>query len=268
MGICDIIPGISGGTIALITGIYQDFIESVKNINYKNIKQTLTKNFLKKIKEYKFDFLLKVLFGILSAIILVSKLIKYLLENEQIYTLSFFVGLILASSIFILKEIKDKKITNKLFIIFGIIFAFIISQITPTNVVNPTYFYIFLSGVLGISAMFLPGISGAFILLILGTYQYIISALHNFQIKELAIFGIGVISGAVIISRIIHFLFKKFKNQTLYFLFGLVLGALIIPSKIILNNFKNSNIYLTFLFIIIGFLIVFLLEKIGNKKLK
>jgi len=263
MGICDLIPGISGGTIAFITGIYEKLIESIKNlfnlIFYPFSFLIRKSKFIKKEKvDWKFLFIL--FFGIFSAIFLGSKIIKFLLDNYYIYTISFFIGLILASSKIIFNNIKNHKIKNILFGFIGLIIGISLSFLIPLNI-NPSYSYVFLGGFLAISALFLPGISGAFILLILGLYEFMINVLNNIldKIDYFIFFLLGAILGAFFISRLISFLFKKDKCKTLYFLLGIVIGALSVPVKTIIN-FK-TNLFLIFLFVFIGGLLVYLFNR-------
>ena len=272
MGICDLIPGISGGTIAFITGIYMRLINAVKAFSpsafYNFFQYTITRDkqklkILKKdIKKLDLGFLLILFLGIFTAILLGSKIIKYLLENYFAYTLTFFIGLILASSKIIFDNIKNHKMKNISIGILGFIFGVSLIFFIPKSV-TPTLFYVFIGGVIAISALFLPGISGAFILLIMGLYEFIINSLHNIleNINYLIAFGIGAVLGAISISRIISFLFKKDKCKTLYFLLGLVIGAVSIPIKkiyaITLFNLSNSLVMLSLFLLSIFIVLIF-----------
>jgi len=271
MGICDLIPGISGGTIAFITGIYPKLIHSVKSISPKFFKNliTLNKKELKKdVKEIDFPFLIVLILGILTSIIIGSRIIKYLLENYFSFTIAFFIGLVLSSSKIIFDNIKNHGLKNIFFgfigLAIGIMFAFLI----PLEI-TPTLSYVALGGFIGISAMFLPGISGAFILLIMGIYEFIINALHSplENITVIVVFIIGVIAGAFVISRIISFLFKKDKCKTLYFLLGLVIGSLSVPIKRILSKSLNYfEISYVVFFVFLGALIVLYINNLLSKK--
>ncbi len=279
MGICDLIPGISGGTIAFITGIYERFINSVKNItpkNYFNLLISILKFNKKEIKDYmiKFDTIfLSVLFiGIITAIISGANLISYLLENHKTLLLSFFVGLILASSITIQKHIQNHNKKNILFGLIGFLFGFSLFFIVPQNISEPSIFYLFIGGFIAICALFLPGISGSFILLIMGIYEYVINLVKNITENFIYLipFGLGAISGMYVISRIVSWLFKKDKSKTLYILLGIVLGTLIIPLNLAYessNYFSEINILIgSILLFIIGFLSGYYLEKKIIKK--
>lgn len=254
MGICDLIPGISGGTIAFITGIYERLINAVKAFSPKLIFGSK-----KDIKKLDLGFLIILFLGIGTALFLGSGIIKYLLETYPGYTFAFFVGLILASSKIIFTHIKNHKLKNRLFALFGLLVGIFLAFIVPANT-TPTCFYIFLGGFVAISAMFLPGILGAFILLIMGLYEFMINVLHDISgnIKYFIIFVLGAIFGAFSISRIISFLFKKDKCKTLYFLLGLVIGALSIPIKRILESISEGTLSIPFslIYILLGIILV------------
>lgn len=282
MGVCDIIPGISGGTIAFITGIYQRLISSVKSFSFRLIYDAIVFIFSKKrsdvgklkkdIKSLDLVFLLTVISGILTAILLSSKIISYMLNNYYVLTMSFFIGLIFASSIIIYAHIKNHNFLNILTGLLGLISMVVIMFFRPIEIINPSLFYLYLGGFLGISAMFLPGISGAFILLIMGLYLHLLNYLHDIPnyLLEILVFVSGIITGAFVISRLINFLFKKYKCKTLYFLLGLVIGSLLIPLKEIFvkinKNLLEINLSLTFF--LLGLLIVSILEFWNHKKRK
>ncbi len=271
MGLCDIIPGISGGTIAFITGIYEKLITSIKGFSLKFFKDlfTFNKRELKKdLKIIDLGFLITLLLGIILAIIIGSRVIKYLLENYNAFTISFFVGLILASSKIIFDNIKNHKINNIIFGLIGLSLGIAFAFLIPINI-NPNLPYVFLGGFIGISAMFLPGISGAFILLIMGLYEFIIDVLHSplNNIGVISVFLLGVILGAFFISRVISFLFAKDKDKTLSFLLGLVLGSLSIPIRNVTNQGLSAfDTSLSLFLVFIGILSVVLVNGIVKKK--
>lgn len=272
MGICDIIPGISGGTIAFITGIYMRLINAIKNISPKLFYDIFLSPFNKKnrenlkqdLKKIDLGFLFVLFLGIGTALLLGSKIVKFLLSNYFIYTLSFFIGLILASSKIIFDNIQNHKKKNILFGILGFILGILLSILVPADLV-PTKSYVFVGGFLAISAMFLPGISGAFILLIMGLYEFMINILHDIpgNIVYFIIFVAGAALGAFTISRIISFLFKKDKCKTLYVLLGLVLGTLSVPLKKIfeMGLFQISNVLIMLFFLLLGFFLVVIIMR-------
>ncbi len=254
MGICDIIPGISGGTIAFITGIYERLINAVKSFSPRLVldvfvwvwkRDSLSLRKVKKdLKSLDLVFLVVLFSGICLSILLASKLVKFLLDNHFAYVIAFFIGLILASSRIIFSKIKNHNVKNMLFGIIGLVFGFGLCFLIPAKI-DPTPYYLFISGFFAISAMFLPGISGAFILMIMGVYEYLINVLHDIfnNLTDLLFFGIGAILGAFTISRVINFLFSKDRCKTLYVLFGLVIGALAIPVRDVVRTTGSFSIY-------------------------
>ncbi len=279
MGICDLIPGISGGTIAFITGIYSRLIASVKNISPKlvydffkylaNRKKENLKILKKDIKKVDLFFLVILLLGIGTALLAGSRVIKFLLDNYFLYTLSFFVGLVLSSSKIIFDNIKNHKIKNIMFGIVGFIFGVLFLILVPLTV-TPSLYYVFIGGFFAVSAMFLPGISGAFILLILGLYEFMINVMHNMieSVEYLLIFIAGALLGAFTISRVITFLFKKDKCKTLYFLLGLVIGSLSIPLRKIsqIPSLGALNVSIMLFFAALGILLVIIINSFVSSK--
>lgn len=271
MGMVDIIPGISGGTMALILGIYEKIILELKKINFKNLKNLLSK---KQENREKIDlnFLIFLFLGIITAIISLAKLIHYLLQNYPNQLYGFFLGLILAS-IFLLLPKNFYKNKNYFFLIPGFIIAWLISSSGSLNSPN-TYFNIFLSGFLAICAMILPGISGSFILLILGKYEFMISVLKNpftnNNLFYILIFAFGCSLGLLSFVKLLGFLFKKYKEQSLAVLIGFMAGALkkIWPFSQELINEKNLfiNIILILLLIILGIIVGVLIPRIAKTK--
>lgn len=271
MGVADLIPGISGGTIAFITGIYERLINAITSYNLTNLKQLINNIHNKKerniiLQKFELKFLLTLLFGIFTAILLGSQVIGFLLSNFQIYLLAFFFGLIIASCKIIYNHIEEHN-SKDIFIAFiGFLIGTLITFIAPQQIYEPNSFILFFAGIIASSALILPGISGSFILLIMGLYEYIINAVKNIisSYKEVFIFGLGVLIGILTISRIVKFFFRKDKNKTLYFLLGLVIGSLSIPIRNIISTQQANNpitILLLIIFTLIGISIVFLIEK-------
>jgi putative membrane protein len=268
MGVCDLIPGVSGGTIAFITGIYDRLIDAVANItpkNYFNLVFSKSSEERKKLfKELDILFLILLFSGIFSAIILGSKVISYLIDNFYVYIFTFFVGLILASGLFISNQIKVKKNMNKLFGVFGFVCGILLLLFSPKEIVSPDYLLVVLSGFLAIFALFLPGISGSFILVILGMYEYVLNLVKNLDLINLIPFMIGAGLGVVVISRVVKFLFDFDKCKTLYFLLGLILGTLSIPLRNIylqIEVFSFGLIFNLFVLAVFGFWVVKKLER-------
>ncbi len=225
MGAADVVPGVSGGTIAFITGIYEELIESIKSVNLSLIKLLLQfklKDFWKAVNG---NFLLSLVLGIAISVLSIAKLIKYLLEQHPILIWSFFFGLIVASAIVIAKKITEWKIRSIIAMIVGIGIAYMITEVTPAETTN-AYWFLFLSGALAICAMILPGISGAFILLLLGKYEFVLNALSSFKLDVIAVFGCGAVVGLLSFSNLLSWLLKKYHNMTIALLSGFMIGSL------------------------------------------
>ena len=227
MGIADLVPGVSGGTIALISGIYEELIESIASINLRSIK------ILKKEGFYKFwcaingSFILAVFSGALFSIIFFSRIVHYFLIEERILVWSFFFGLILASALYMIKQLSCLRLNELLGIITGIVVISLIS-IAPTAPSSEGFFVLFFGGSLAVCAMILPGISGSFILLLLGIYPIIIGAISQFQWNILLIFSLGCIFGLLAFSRILIILLRTYYSVFISTLIGFLLGSLII----------------------------------------
>ncbi len=246
MGAADVIPGVSGGTIAFIMGIYDKFVGSIASFNAEAVKLLFTGKFKAFWKHINGGFLFSLLLGIGASIVGLAGLMKMLLADFPIQTWAFFFGLIVASSIFILKGIKDWKIRDILFIVFGIILGVVICTLSPTQTPDD-YWFIFLSGAIAICAMILPGISGSFILLILGKYEYImgiitscvgnVGALWGAEGADKAIFWdsavvllvflVGAVIGILSFSKFLHWLLARWHRETLIVLAGFIIGSLV-----------------------------------------
>lgn len=255
MGVCDLVPGISGGTIAFITGIYERLMSSVKGFTFK-----LLTNFKEEIKKIDLQFLIVLLIGIIFSIFLGARIIDGLLKDHYIKTMSFFIGLILASSFLIFEHIKKHDFKGYFFGLIGFLAGVGLIFLSPAEVsINASY--LFLGGFVAISAMFLPGISGSFILLIMGLYEPVIGMISNISANwySLLIFILGMVAGAMVISRTIVYLFDKDKNKTLYFLLGLVVGALGVP---VMKVYEVGSLDL--MLFVIGAIIVLLVNRFAK----
>lgn len=245
MGIAEIIPGVSGGTIAFITGIYEELIYSIKSVDLKAFKlfsQLQLRNFWKHING---NFLITLVSGMAISILLFSRIISYLLDFHPFKIWGLFFGLIIASAIFILKKIDSFNFLIYLSLIFGLLLASYISLVSPTMTSNSSI-SIFASGAIAISAMILPGISGSFILVFLSKYEFILNALNEFNFEVLSIFILGCIFGLVFFSRIITFLFNRFSSVVISLLVGFLFGSLIKIwpfYEVIEYNLKNEPVY-------------------------
>ncbi|MBD0823946.1 DUF368 domain-containing protein [Aestuariibaculum marinum] len=288
MGAADAVPGVSGGTIAFISGIYEELISTISNINLSLFKTLFTKEVKAFWKEVNGNFILALLSGIVISYVSFMKLAKYLLENHPILIWSFFFGLIVASIYFVGKQVTKWNAAVILALIVGAIIAFYISSLPPMENSDSDWF-LFFAGAIAICAMILPGISGSFILIILGAYKTLSDAIHDVDIKKLIIFFSGAIIGLLSFSHALKWLFKNYHNITLALLTGFIFGSLNkvwpwkqtiswhtnsegIQSPLIQKSISpfafdgNNQIVFAITLMILGFLTIFILEKVGSKK--
>ena len=289
MGAADVVPGVSGGTIAFISGIYEELLNSISSFNLSLFSVLKNEGFKKVWKMVNGRFLLALFIGICISVLSLAKLIENLLENHPILIWSFFFGLVLASIIYIAKQIKIWNIKSYLYLIFGLIFAYYITTLNPVISQNTSPWFLFLAGMIAICAMILPGISGSFILVLLGAYKPILNAINTKDFFSVVIFMAGAILGLLTFSRVLKWLFSKYKNYTLALLIGFIAGSLnkIWPWKETISwrtNSKgievpfnttsvsplsfdgDSKLLMAGLLAIIGFGLILLLEKLAVKK--
>lgn len=273
MGTVDIIPGVSGGTMALILKIYDKIIDQLQKINLVLLKNFLKGRFQLVFAQIDLRFLLALILGIGTAIMSLAHLISWGLEKYPVYLFSLFFGLIIASSILLIPK-KNIKGASIIFLILGFIIAWIITSLTSANTPE-NYAFIFLSGALAICAMILPGISGSFILLLLGKYEFILNTIKNpFILNNLIIiiiFILGCIVGLLAFSRFLNFLLKKYYAPTLMLLIGFMLGSLnkIWPFKIAQKNIWpniNQEFFIALGLAILGIIIGYFLSKVKKEK--
>lgn len=242
MGIAEIIPGVSGGTIALITGIYERFIGALQSFDLSLLK-TLKEDGIKSAwKKVDGNFLLTLAVGMLTSILLFVKIITHLVEHEPVLLWAFFFGLILASVIYVGKQIKQWNIWNMLALIAGTAVAYYITIASPANG-NDAYWFIFFSGMIAICAMLLPGLSGSFILLVMGMYGIVLGAVKNMDIVVVSIFAAGCVTGILSFSKFLNWAFHNHKYLTLSILTGFLIGSLnrVWPWQEVLSRRINSK---------------------------
>ena len=237
MGAADIVPGVSGGTIAFISGIYEELINSLRSFTPKNLKLLFSKGIGAFWKAINGNFLVAVVLGIGTSLVTLAKGVLYMLNEHPIVTWSFFFGLILISTISVLKTIR--KVNMPVFIGFGVgaVLAYLVTILSVAQTPNELWF-IFVSGAVAICAMILPGISGSFILLLMGKYEYILSALNNFKIAILAVFASGAIIGLLSFSHFLAWLLRKYHDISVALLAGFMFGSLnkVWPWKVQIDN--------------------------------
>ncbi len=289
MGGADVVPGVSGGTIAFISGIYEELIDSIKAVNISSIKVLLKGEFKEFWQQINGNFLIVLFAGIAISLASLAKLMTYLMVHNPIQLWSFFLGLILISSIVILRQIKQWSVGVVIAGIIGIVASYLLTSMSPAQT-SDSYLMIFLSGAIAICAMILPGISGAFILLILGKYQLVVGALGTLDFGIIFVFMAGALFGILMFVRVISWLLHKYHNYAIAVLAGFMMGSLnkIWPWKQVLefrlnrhgeqvpfieknitpNQFLEATgdsplIMQAILFMAIGFFIVVVVEKIA-----
>ncbi|MBF9003474.1 MULTISPECIES: DUF368 domain-containing protein [Vibrio] len=225
MGAADVVPGVSGGTIAFITGVYDTLLESIRRINPSLWGIWRKEGFKAVCQHINLFFLMSLFAGILTSILTLAKLISWLLVSHPIPTWSFFFGLILVSVYHMLKQVDQKQIPQWIFLCVGIAIAYSITVVKPISM-EPSGINILIAGAIAICAMILPGISGSFILLLLGMYAPILGAIKGMQLDVIGLFAVGCLVGILSFSHLLSWLLKKHRDTTLMFLTGLMLGTL------------------------------------------
>ncbi len=290
MGAADLVPGVSGGTLALITGIYKELLESINAVSLENLKVLKKEGISAVWNKINGSFLLAVFGGIISSILLLSRLLEWLIKNEPIGLWSFFFGLLVASILYLFKSELSPKPINILYLLFGAMVSFLITQLNGGSN-QDSLWYLFLSGFVGISAMILPGLSGAYILFIMGVYQTILSNVRQaqdllFQYDQdtfftvasiLGVFILGIVVGLKVFSKFLTWLLNTYPERSIAVLIGLMFGALhkvwpwqntfvdtldksfaVFPSE---YKGGNPEIGIAITFMVLGFGLLFLIER-------
>lgn len=271
MGSADIIPGVSGGTVAFITGIYEQFIDALKSINfdfiYHGIRGIVNHASRQKANEslqrIHWQFLAPLALGIFVAFLVLANIVGFFLDTYPTYTFAFFFGLIFASAILIYLSHRDMfLVSSLLFVVLGCIFGYYIVGLQAIQM-DHSYFIIFLTGIVSFCAMILPGLSGAFILLVLGQYEFMLNVLRNLTHLELGYmtyavaYVLGGIVGLLLFSRVLSYLLKHYRKATLGFIIGLMVGALRLPVDHILANPQQPLIVIFSILLGIGIVSMF-----------
>ena len=269
MGIADAMPGVSGGTIALLVGIYEELIKSISQLNISLFFELKKNGFNSVWKKLNGNFLLVLSLGIGISLISFVKISANLLENFPLFIWSFFLGLIFATIYVIYKMINHWSVTSLFFLVISILFSLFLSSFSIYETTEISLFFVLFSGIIASSAMILPGISGSLILVILGVYAYLIKSLDNLEFIVIFTFILGAIIGLLAFSRILKYLFKNHRNVTYTIMLGLVIGSIekVWPwNKSFSVELSNLDLLLSVSLAILGFIIVFLLEKTKNIK--
>jgi len=287
MGAADVVPGVSGGTIAFITGIYEELVTTISNVDLSLIKTWKSKGFSSMWNQLNGSFLLALVIGIGISVLSLMKLMAYLLDTYPVMVWSFFFGLVLASVWYIGKQIPKWKLSYILGFIVATVVAYLITTLTPAGETQ-SLLYLFFCGALAICAMILPGVSGAFILVLLGAYKHIIEAVSAFDIKVFLVVASGAVVGILSFSRLLKWLFQHYEYFTLAVLTGFVFGSLnkiwpwkniidteiihgkevILKEQSVLPNAFDGEPHLLIAIIlsVLGFVLILLLEKWSLKK--
>ena len=287
MGAADVVPGVSGGTIAFISGIYEELLSSISSVSLKSLRILKTEGIKPFWKAINGNFLLALLIGVAISIFSLAKLISWALENEPILVWSFFFGLVLASIIYVGKQISEWNFLMFFILIIGAGIAYYITTLEPIITENSSMLFIFIAGAIAICAMILPGISGAFILVLLGAYKPVLEAIDEKDVKLLGILALGAVVGLLTFSKILKWLFIKYRNLTLAILTGFIIGSLnkIWPWKEVISWRVNSHgkqvplneesilpstfngdpqLLMAILLAILGFSMIIILEKLSK----
>ena len=281
MGVADAFPGISGGTMALILGIYKELISSISVINFSLFKTLKNEGFNEFWRKLNGTFLLILFSGIISSLVVFMNIASYLIDNFPVLIWSFFLGLVSASIYIILKPTdlfnfnKTQNILINWFLLLSSLYiSYLLTSLPEINNLNENLIFIFFAGLIASCAMILPGVSGSYILVILGLYKTMSKALINLELDKIVIFGFGVILGLTSFSKLVKWGFDKFPNKILIAMTGLILGSIhkLWPWKsneinILPTNYSEySYLIESIVLFIIGFLLIFLLEKTNKNQ--
>ncbi|EQC49103.1 DUF368 domain-containing protein [Bacteriovorax sp. DB6_IX] len=290
MGIADLIPGVSGGTIAFITGIYEHLLDAIASVDKEFFKYLLKLDFKNALAKIHLRFIIPVFVGIATAMVSLARLMHYLMNDHPIPTWGMFFGLIAASIIVIWRQLNNHFAPkNMAMIIIGAAVAWVIVSLIPVSTPDD-YWFIYLCGIIGITAMILPGISGSFLLLILGKYEYITGALKNpfaeGSLVLILVFLCGTATGLLGFSKILNYFMKNFRETTMAFLTGILIGSMkkvwpwkeVLETKIVRGKvrvLREANIFpdhyttettIAFALILVGFITVLVLESQSRKR--
>lgn len=285
MGASDVVPGVSGGTMAFVLGIYEELINAIRSFDLKCFQFLVTLKFRPLLDRISWRFLLSVGIGIFAAIFTLARLLSWLLQNSPVFIWSFFMGLILASVVSVSRRVEEWGVLIGLFLIGGTLGAYFLVGLVPVSTPDAPWF-LFLCGAVAICAMILPGISGAYILVLLGKYQYVLDAVNHRDVLVLALVTAGACVGIVTFSRILGWLLKNYHDIMIAILIGLMLGSLrkvwpwketfksvvdvhgrVVPvlQSNILPGQWNGEVAIALSLMVVGLLTVLFLDRLGNR---
>ena len=285
MGASDVVPGVSGGTIAFIFGIYEELINAIRSFDLKCLKLLLSLKIQLFLERISWQFLLAVGLGILTAIFSLSRILGWLLQNRPVFIWAFFLGLILASIVSVGRRVETWRPSTWASLTGGITGAYFLAGLVPVCTPNAPWF-LFLCGAIAICAMILPGISGSYILVLFGKYQYVLEAVNHQNFFVLALVAAGAGAGIIMFSRLLGWLLKNYHDLMVAMLTGLILGSLrkVWPWKETIEGFVdihgksippiqanilpsqwNGEVYTAISLIAAGFLLMFVVDRIGSR---
>ncbi len=285
MGAANVIPGVSGGTIAFITNIYERFINALKSFDLEVLSLLFKGKIRDLIEKVDFWFLSSVLGGVAVSILSLAKLLEFLFINYETLTLAFFFGLIIASIIAVGTQVESWSASTVISLVIGTAIAVSIAFLPPANA-NDAIWYVFLCGIVAVCSMILPGLSGSYILLLMGNYLLVLQAISGFKFKIIIPMAIGCIAGLLVFSRLLSYLFAHYKSQTIALLTGFVTGSLVIiwpwktpeymtvadKQKVVGYSWEwpefNGHFVFALTLVIVGFGLVMLIERAGQAKTK
>ena len=280
MGAANVVPGVSGGTIALLTGIYSDIVNALNAVTEKQTwKALLGGRFAEFGKLVNGKFLAALMLGVIVSVFSLAKVVTSCLTLYPILTWAFFFGLILASTVIMFRDVKDFRLKDLIFVICGIVIGVVVCTLSPTETRDDIWF-IFICGAVSICAMILPGISGSFILLVMGKYNYVMQAISDFNWPIIIVFGLGCVVGILAFAKFLHWLLARWERQTLLVLLGFVLGSLIrvwpwydgvaVEKAQLLRTGSVSPLDLQIpgavLWCVVGIALVVLFDRLGSRK--
>ena len=285
MGASDVVPGVSGGTMAFILGIYEELIDAIKSFDLKSLQFLVTLKFRPLLDRISWQFLMAVGIGIFTAIFTLSRLLSWLLQNRPIFIWSFFLGLILASVLSVSRRVEAWRILTWLFLVGGTLGSYFLVGLVPVATPND-YWFLFLCGAVAICAMILPGISGSYILVLLGKYQYVLDAVNHRDFLVLGLVAAGACVGIIAFSRILGWLLKNYHDLMVATLTGLMIGSLrkvwpwketlesvvdlhgqmvpLVQSNILPGQW-NGEVLAALSLMVAGLLAVLFLDRLGNR---
>lgn len=277
MGAADVVPGVSGGTIAFITGIYGELLGSIKNLDLVAARLLFTGRFRQFWTKINGTFLFSLALGIGISLFSLARLMTWLLEHEPIATWAFFMGLILTSALLVARQVGRWNAWPVISLAAGIVIGYVITALNPAaDISDPAKWFIVLSGAVSICAMILPGISGSFILVLLGMYNFVMTAIGNLRIGDIALFAIGAAAGIISFSHLLSWLLKKYNDVVVALLMGFMLGSLnkvwpwketsggnILPGRYE-ELFGDAHLWEAIVWCAAGFALIFGVEQLGK----